>query len=417
MFTNQTLGNEKPASEFKSQLTKSQKEVLDSYIGSEGIYILTIRENEDINSGTKLLYLEKAINEKPKDFLKSLKILCLAPEKESTIELVRALKVINDLYHNNKVAYGIYGSRNALDHYFHGLGKIDLSEIQSHVREAINLEIASLRSEAKDDIADQMTRRKNTEWNMVCNDNLTNLLNLTFYQQVPCLNPYGDNAEIIQKRDLLNKFLSKLHQAGIIDLNDDFFKTSFPLFIFRHLISSFYELSWSDIPFTKENVGRICSIFKIGATHIIGSLAGDISILSEYGLDNQANFDTITDIGICAHTPDIMIILVSIEQLRVPISQINFDKIIANYPQSHSLANICQRITNMPGGMTQKEFDMLIQLSKFSDDIYKKLVETGKDPMDRETFVTIMENIRNEKTGPVLSTNLVFSKVRANMSF
>src|SRR5580692_3362811 len=126
MFTTKTSSSEeKLAPEFKSQLTRAQKELLDSFFGREGFYLETIRENDDVNLGTKLLYLERAVNEPPQIYLESLKKLCLTPEKASTIELIRALKVINDLYFNNLIKY--YGIKNAVDHFFHGLGQIESS--------------------------------------------------------------------------------------------------------------------------------------------------------------------------------------------------------------------------------------------------------------------------------------------------
>ena len=397
MFSQKKAVDEKLSLEFKNKLTRTQQDVLNGYIGRDGIYLHTIRENKDINLGTKLLYLERAIKERPKEFLTHLKQICLAPEKESSIELVRALKVINDLYHNNQIQYGDYGVKRASDHFFNGCGKVDLSDLQLLVREAIHLEVVSLKAKAKDDIDDQANKRKSSEWTITGNENLPIILDLPMIQRAPSFDMFYNDDEWVQKRDHVRAWLLRLKEANIVD---EIFTDSMHSKTAHVVMQVLHALAWSDIPFTRENVGKV---LKSGTARIY-SLSTDISNLSYYKLDSQTNFNTIINIVIPHYTSEIMKVMSALHWMGVPTSQANFDKLIANRTESYKLNCICGSIRFVPGGIRQSDFDMLIDTVKFCDEIYKKIVKTcpsGK-PMERDTFLAIMENVRKEKTCPTL---------------
>lgn len=131
------------------KLTKTQKELLDSYIGHEGNYLEAIKENKDIVLQTKIFYLERAIDLSAEEFLEKLKEL-YPEEKESTIDLKRSFKFINDLYHNNEIMYGDFGTRKAVDHFFKGCGEVDLPALQSTIKVMITSEIDSMRKAETD---------------------------------------------------------------------------------------------------------------------------------------------------------------------------------------------------------------------------------------------------------------------------
>lgn len=85
----------------------AQRELLDSFIGEEGIYFTTIKDDEIFSLGTRILYLERSISQNCENFLQYLDKLygplldCVA--KAANIEFIQALKLINDCCFNNEV--------------------------------------------------------------------------------------------------------------------------------------------------------------------------------------------------------------------------------------------------------------------------------------------------------------------------
>ncbi len=117
-------------------VNKSQLELIKSLIGFDGIYFETIKDEDGIDSGTKILYLERAISEDCQTFLKSLDKLY---QPESNIELIRALKTINDLFFNNEVKNSDHGMKSALQHWFGRLGDIDnVDAFKKIIEELVN---------------------------------------------------------------------------------------------------------------------------------------------------------------------------------------------------------------------------------------------------------------------------------------
>jgi len=149
----------------------TQRALLDSFIGEEGIYFETIRDDEAFNLGTKVLYLERAISQNCQTFLQSLDKLynpsLNGAAKIANLEFIRALKLINDFCFNNQVKYGQFGTREALTHYFRSLGDVDANDFQITMIEIIGGGIATLRQDHEAEIAAQATVRATEEEGIV----------------------------------------------------------------------------------------------------------------------------------------------------------------------------------------------------------------------------------------------------------
>jgi hypothetical protein len=396
MFTTKTSSSEeKLAPEFKSQLTRAQKELLDSFFGREGFYLETIRENDDVNLGTKLLYLERAVNEPPQIYLESLKKLCLTPEKASTIELIRALKVINDLYFNNLIKY--YGIKNAVDHFFHGLGQIESSELKLAVKEHINLEISSLKTKANEDIADQISKRKLAEPTIPGNENLPILLDLPHIQRCPSVEYHFNADEWDRKRGSIRTWLLSLQALNIVN---EIFTDTYSHETAHMFVSTLNTLAWSNITFSNPNVSKALNMLVNVRDY---QFAKSISSLVAHQLDNQNNYDKLTQGSIRIYTSSITYVLDTMHKMGISINQNKFDKIVNNYTKSRYLNVLCADISRIPGGITQNEFDGLLDMTNSYDEIYRRMCATGRmewrhpNPMDRESFLAIVEEVRNEQ--------------------
>lgn len=110
-------------------LTASQLNVLKSYFGPEGNFSLTILEDKTINAATKIIYLQRALDEPLHLFLASIDKLynsdLQGQEKQNHLELLRCFKLINDLKFNHEVHFGVYGLKFARDHFFNMLGELE----------------------------------------------------------------------------------------------------------------------------------------------------------------------------------------------------------------------------------------------------------------------------------------------------
>jgi hypothetical protein len=128
---------------------QTQIDFLDELIGPDGPYFALIQEDVAFDLGTKILYLERAIHEECRVFLRLLDKLYdgrLVDEARTTNEeFIRALKLINDLCFNNPVKYGDYGTREALTHYFGCLGDVNSDEFKELIQQSIEARIHELR--------------------------------------------------------------------------------------------------------------------------------------------------------------------------------------------------------------------------------------------------------------------------------
>lgn len=89
--------------------------------------------------GIRVLYLERAIKEPLQMFLNSLDRLYFSHPEQCSIDVIRALKLIHDLYHDNDIKFDIYGNKSALSHYFGSIGKkIDHKSFQQIIRGIIH---------------------------------------------------------------------------------------------------------------------------------------------------------------------------------------------------------------------------------------------------------------------------------------
>ncbi len=144
----------------------SQNALLDSLIAIDGCHFETIRDNKAFDLGTKILYLERAIDQPCATFNESLNKLYnpnLADqsiEKTANIDFIRALKVINDLCYNNEVKYGDNGTKKALDHYFSVLGDINEVEFKKYVTKIIKEGILALSKGHEETVTKQKQARE-----------------------------------------------------------------------------------------------------------------------------------------------------------------------------------------------------------------------------------------------------------------
>ena len=122
-------------------VNEAQKALLNDLVGCNGIYTTTINDFTHETEGTKLLYLKRAITLQGIHFLESLDQLYkeniddqLKPEY---IDLIRSLKMINNLYFNQEINYDEYGIRFTLDHYFSRIGSVNPDEFKTYIHESI----------------------------------------------------------------------------------------------------------------------------------------------------------------------------------------------------------------------------------------------------------------------------------------
>ncbi len=132
----------------KAEINTAQLEILEAFIGPMGIYFETILDDKEENLGTKIVFLQKAIEEEPQAFSKSLDYLFVDSSQENNLELIRSLKIINDFCFNNDIKYGQYGIKSALTHFFGRFGKVEPSSFQEKIRSMIREQIKSLLNEA-----------------------------------------------------------------------------------------------------------------------------------------------------------------------------------------------------------------------------------------------------------------------------
>jgi hypothetical protein len=160
-------------------MNSTQQNLLDDFIGEKGIYFETIKEDKIFDLGTKVLYLERAISQNCQNFLQSLDKLynpCLSDEaKTDHVELIRALKLINDLCFNHQVKYEIkyddfesdFEIRSALTHYF-GLLDHDIEprDFQETIQKIINERITELCIDHEKEAEKQKVEREAAEENI-----------------------------------------------------------------------------------------------------------------------------------------------------------------------------------------------------------------------------------------------------------
>jgi len=142
----------------------AQLELLNSFFSEQGLFFEIIRDDSTFNLGTKILYLERAINQDCQTFLESLDKIynpdLVADAKAANIEFIRALKLINDLCFNYDVKYSEFGTRKALTHYFSALGSVVFADFKVTIQDIINARMASLQKEHINESIAQKTIRE-----------------------------------------------------------------------------------------------------------------------------------------------------------------------------------------------------------------------------------------------------------------
>jgi hypothetical protein len=145
-------------------INQAQMEFLDTLIGDEGCYTETIKNYPDVDMGTKVLYLKRAISEDKESFLHFLDKLyqpvLIGEAEKANLEFVNALKTINDLHFNHLIRFGVFGQKSALTHFFGALGdKLIPSEYQQAIASIINIHIQALRAQHSLEIEAQILTR------------------------------------------------------------------------------------------------------------------------------------------------------------------------------------------------------------------------------------------------------------------
>jgi hypothetical protein len=132
-----------------SKLNKSQKSLLNDFLGEEGDCFEEMRQSR-MKSGAKILYLERAITlerDRFEVYLAKLYQPNTTPEAEKTsLLLIRDLKRINDLFFNYPVKYYQMNTRPALEDTFGSLGAIDVAVFQDEIKVRIETYQAKLAS-------------------------------------------------------------------------------------------------------------------------------------------------------------------------------------------------------------------------------------------------------------------------------
>jgi hypothetical protein len=153
-------------------LPSAQLELLNSFFAESsgeqeaGIYTSTICEYKDLNAGTKALYLQRALTEDCATFLSSLDRLyrpkLTGQAAMDNLELLRALKLMNDFYHNNEVLFGVYGTRETLKHYLGSLGSPNLGSVQAYMRDVASKVMLLLKKQSPT-LESEIANRKKEE--------------------------------------------------------------------------------------------------------------------------------------------------------------------------------------------------------------------------------------------------------------
>jgi hypothetical protein len=150
-------------------MNAAQLAVLDSFIGSNGIYILEILESELIDKGTKIIYLQRALTCDCFTFNEWISKLIPLTNMTKWRTLAEAFKFINDIYNNNEVTYDEYGVYRAHGHYFKNLGDIDINALQSAVRSHIDQAVSTIYADDKQSLEIQMQARLDNEQHLPVN--------------------------------------------------------------------------------------------------------------------------------------------------------------------------------------------------------------------------------------------------------
>lgn len=151
-------------------ITTAQHELLQSFFGCEGCYFEALSELSTVDLGTKVLYLERAIEQDCQTFLKSLdKLYPIDPtesQKKECIDLIIPLKLINDLFYNNEIKLDDYGVKKAHLYYFGKLGQVDSKSLSAEVEALTNFNIKTLVDDREKEVAQQKNSRINAENNI-----------------------------------------------------------------------------------------------------------------------------------------------------------------------------------------------------------------------------------------------------------
>jgi hypothetical protein len=143
----------------------SWNELLSNFISCE------IMNNKTFDTGTKILYLERAIRQDRQTFLKSLDKLYNPKledsERKFNIKFILALKLINDICFDNKTKYDKPSAKIVHIHHFSSISASDIQlNIRTVIKEIINNKISEISKSHRDKVAAQQQARKINEANI-----------------------------------------------------------------------------------------------------------------------------------------------------------------------------------------------------------------------------------------------------------
>jgi len=196
-----------------TDMLKSQRELLDTFIGTEGFDFEVIRDHKNFDLGTKILYLERAITQDCHTFLLALDKLynpdLLDQERAANLEFIRSLKRINDLCFNNEINYGedkIENTKEALTHYFGRVGDaIVPADFQANIQAIIRDRIDELCSGKEAKVAAQKAASEAAEVDIVRETGWREELDLPMAQQEQRPPPPLDRLNDAQYQQLLSE--------------------------------------------------------------------------------------------------------------------------------------------------------------------------------------------------------------------
>lgn len=205
-------------------LNNSQLELLEHYLGLDGIYTLSLKESTGLSTMAKFIYFKRACMAgncyQFNRFLDTLYNGC-------NLELIRTLKTVNNLCFNQNVVYG-NNQFPALEHFFRGLGPINSDELKSAchktaMESALNLfkpkyELRQLNRPRED-----RPNRLNRQWRtllrlplaqrVIGNGTPTSLLRRALSHRLQAIHP--DNLEIVVVNEQLAQ--SRLEDSSSVE--------------------------------------------------------------------------------------------------------------------------------------------------------------------------------------------------------
>lgn len=142
--------------------------LLENLIGNEGVCFKIIKNNNSVNLATKILYLQRAINQDCNTFfLKLDKVYQPGLQGKDNLDFVLALKTIHTLRFNHPIQNEHGSEIQALNQFFGPLSANDISEMELAIYRIINQNIATLSKHYDEEISLGIQERKTKEYKII----------------------------------------------------------------------------------------------------------------------------------------------------------------------------------------------------------------------------------------------------------